>query len=63
MTIKRNKKETNSFTIEGLTRGQLYAIKHAFEFKNLNGTLSPVGSDVMKFLQVELAKPEVQKLN
>jgi hypothetical protein len=53
MIIKKDKKKHNSFSIEGLTAGKLMAINSALEEQKKNGTISPVGEDVLVVINNE----------
>jgi hypothetical protein len=50
MNLKKNK-TCNSYNLEGLTTGKLLAIRHAMELAQERKVLSPVGKDVLIFLQ------------
>lgn len=53
MKIKKNKKEFNNFSIEGLSSGKLLAIHKALEDSHKAGILGSVGRDVLIMLDRE----------
>ena len=56
MTIKKDKKKPNSFSIEGLSAGKLMAIHKVLEDAEKNGTLGIVGNDVLQVFNEERKK-------
>lgn len=53
MKIVKNKKEFNSFSIEGLSAGKMLAIHKALEDCHKAGILGSVGRDVLILLDKE----------